>query len=57
MWSQARVSATEAAVILAVEPLAASFTSIIAGEERVTVAFAFGGILILAGMVISQLQR
>ncbi len=57
MWSQARVTATEAAVILAVEPLAASFTSIVAGEERVTIAFVCGGILILAGMVVSQLQR
>jgi drug/metabolite transporter (DMT)-like permease len=57
MWGQARVSATEAAVILAVEPLAASFTSIIAGEERVTTAFVFAGGLILAGMVVSQLRR
>jgi drug/metabolite transporter (DMT)-like permease len=54
MWAQARVSATEAAVILAVEPLAASVTSILAGEEHVTVPFLAGGILILAGMVISQ---
>jgi len=54
MWSQARVTATEAAVILAVEPLAASITSILFGEERITVPFLIGGVLILAGMVISQ---
>ncbi|MGZ4778490.1 MAG: DMT family transporter [Thermoanaerobaculia bacterium] len=57
MWGQARVTATEAAVILAVEPLAASFTSILAGEEHVTAAFVLGGTMILAGMVVSQLRR
>ena len=56
MWAQARVSATEAAVILAVEPLAASVTSVLAGDEKVTVAFVIGGILILAGMIISQMR-
>jgi drug/metabolite transporter (DMT)-like permease len=56
MWGQARVTATEAAVILAVEPLAASVTSILSGEEHVTVPFVAGGALILGGMIVSQLR-
>lgn len=55
MWSQAHVSATEAAVILAFEPVAASITSIAAGEERITSAFLIGGGLILVAMIVSQL--
>jgi drug/metabolite transporter (DMT)-like permease len=55
MWSQAHVTATEAAVILAFEPVAASITSIAAGEERITGAFLLGGGLILAAMIVSQL--
>jgi len=55
MWSQAHVTATEAAVILAFEPVAASITSIAAGEEHITRAFLLGGGLILAAMIVSQL--
>jgi drug/metabolite transporter (DMT)-like permease len=55
MWSQARVSATEAAVLLSFEPVAASITSIAAGTERITGAFLTGGGLILAAMIVSQL--
>ena len=55
MWGQARVTATEAAVILAVEPLAASVTSILSGEEHITASFLLGGALILGGMIVSQL--
>ncbi|MCU1347463.1 MAG: hypothetical protein JWO56_493, partial [Acidobacteria bacterium] len=54
-WSQAHVTATEAAVILAFEPVAASITSIAAGAERITGAFLAGGALILAAMIVSQL--
>lgn len=55
MWSQAHVTATEAAVILAFEPVAASITSIASGEESITRAFLLGGGLILAAMIVSQL--
>jgi len=55
MWGQARVSATEAAVILAFEPVAASVTSILWYGEPLTRSFAIGGTLILAAMLVSQL--
>ncbi len=54
MWAQAHVSATEAAVILAFEPVAASLTSIVWDREPVTTPFIIGAILILAAMIVSQ---
>lgn len=54
MWGQARVSATEAAVILSFEPVAASVTSILWYGEPFTRSFAIGGALILAAMLTSQ---
>ena len=57
MWGQARVSATEAAVILAVEPVAASVTSILWYGEPFTRSFAVGGALILAAMFVSQTRH
>lgn len=54
MWAQAHVSATEAAVILAFEPVAASLTSIIWYREPITMAFVIGAILILVAMIVSQ---
>jgi drug/metabolite transporter (DMT)-like permease len=56
MWGQARVSATEAAVILAFEPVAASLTSIAFYGEPLTIAVLGGGALILAAMIVSQLR-
>jgi drug/metabolite transporter (DMT)-like permease len=55
MWGQARVSATEGAIILAFEPVAAALTSIVFYGEPVTFGVVVGGMLILAGMVLSQL--
>ena len=55
MWGQARVTATEAAVILAFEPVAASITSIVWDHEPLTLTFAAGAMLILAAMILSQL--
>jgi len=57
MWGQARVTATEAAVILAFEPVAASITSIVFGHEPVTLMFVSGAVLILAAIVMSQLPE
>lgn len=56
MWSQARVTATEAAVILSFEPLAASVASIVFEHEPVTLPFVSGALLILAAMIVSQVQ-
>jgi drug/metabolite transporter (DMT)-like permease len=55
MWGQARVSATEAAVILSFEPVAAAMTSIAFQGEPLTATFLIGALLILAAMVTSQL--
>jgi drug/metabolite transporter (DMT)-like permease len=55
MWGQARVTATEAAVILSFEPVAASLVSIFWEGEPMTAAFLSGALLILGAMVISQL--
>lgn len=54
MWGQARVTATEAAVILAFEPVAASITSIAFFGEPLTQGVVIGGMLILGAMVVSQ---
>jgi drug/metabolite transporter (DMT)-like permease len=55
MWGQSHVTATEAAVILAFEPMAASITSIVFQHEPITTGFIAGATLILAAMVLSQL--
>jgi drug/metabolite transporter (DMT)-like permease len=55
MWGQAHVSATEAAVILSFEPVAAAITSIAFYGEPGTGAFLLGAALILAAMLLSQL--
>jgi drug/metabolite transporter (DMT)-like permease len=55
MWAQAHVTATEAAVILSFEPVAAAITSIAFYGEPITGAFLLGGALILAAMLLSQL--
>jgi drug/metabolite transporter (DMT)-like permease len=57
MWGQARVTATEAAVILAFEPVAASLTSTLFYGEPLTFGIVAGGALILAAMIVSQLRR
>jgi drug/metabolite transporter (DMT)-like permease len=57
MWGQARVTATEAAVILAFEPVAASITNVLVDHEPITTTFVIGALLILAAMVLSQLPE
>lgn len=56
MWGQKRVSATEAAIVLSFEPVAAAFTSVLFRMDEPTVGFIAGGALVVAGIVISQLQ-
>ena len=55
MWAQAHVTATQAAVILSFEPVAAAITSIAFYGEPITAAFLVGAALILAAMLLSQL--
>lgn len=56
MWAQAQVSATEAAVILSFEPVAAAITSIAWEGDPLTRSFVLGGLLILAAMLLSQMR-
>ena len=56
MWGQARVTATEAAIVLAFEPVAAAIASVALGIDRLGTELLVGGGLIVAGMVVSQLQ-
>lgn len=56
MWAQARISATEAAIILAFEPVAAAITSVAVGADALTAGLVGGGALVVAGIVISQLR-
>ena len=56
MWGQARVTATEASVILAFEPMAASITSVVFEHEAVTMGFVAGAAMILGAMVLSRLR-
>lgn len=55
MWAQARLTATEAAILLAFEPLAAAVTSVVFYREALTTNLIAGASLILAAMVLSQL--
>lgn len=54
MWGQAHVTATQAAVILSFEPVAAAITSIAFYGEPITAAFVVGALLILTAMLLSQ---
>lgn len=54
LFAQTRLSATEAAVILSLEPLFAAVASIGMGVERWSGALTAGGVLIVAGMLAAQ---
>ena len=55
MWGQAQVTATEAAVMLAFEPLAAAVTSVAFYGEPLTASLVAGAALIVAAMIVTQL--
>lgn len=55
MWAQARISATEAAIILAFEPVAAAITSVAVGADRLTTGLMIGGALVITGMLMTQI--
>jgi drug/metabolite transporter (DMT)-like permease len=56
MWAQAHVTATEAAVILSFEPVAAAITAIAFEGEPLTPSFVTGALMILAAMLLSQMR-
>lgn len=54
-WAQARVEATRAAVIMAMEPVWAAAFAVALGGEKVTVRMVIGGLAILGAMYLVEL--
>ena len=54
-WAQARMEATRAAVIMAMEPVWAAGFAVAVGTEMVTVRMVVGGLAILAAMYLAEL--
>ena len=54
-WAQARVEATRAAVIMAMEPVWAAAFAVALGGEKVTVRMVIGGLAILSAMYLVEL--
>jgi drug/metabolite transporter (DMT)-like permease len=55
-WAQQFTTATRTALIFALEPVVALATAVLIGGERLTVAAAVGGALILAGIVTVEIK-
>jgi len=54
-WAQARISATRAAIVFALEPVwAAIFAAIVLGE-RLGIGGYLGGVFVIAGIIVSEL--
>jgi len=56
MWAQKHVSAVEAAIVYALEPVFASILAIFWINEWLTVQGWFGAILVVSGVVLSQIK-
>jgi drug/metabolite transporter (DMT)-like permease len=54
-WAQAHLPATRAALIMSTEPVFAAMFAVLLGGESATVRMVFGGILVLAAMVLAEL--
>ena len=54
-WAQARVEASRAAVIMAMEPVWAAVFAVALGGESITVRMVIGGLAILAAMYLVEL--
>ena len=54
-WAQARVEATRAAVVMAMEPVWAAAFAVTLGEDRLTLRVVAGGLAILAAMYLVEL--
>jgi drug/metabolite transporter (DMT)-like permease len=53
-WAQAHLPATRAAIIMSTEPVFAAMFAVLLGGESATVRMVFGGILVLAAMVLAE---
>jgi drug/metabolite transporter (DMT)-like permease len=56
MWAQARITATEAAIVLSFEPVSTAILSVLLGVEILGSGLFIGGGLILLAMIVSQLK-
>lgn len=54
-WAQARIDATRAAVIMAMEPVWAALFAVTLGGEQLSVRMVLGGLAILTGMYLVEL--
>ena len=54
-WAQAHLPPTRAAIIMAMEPVFAALFAVLLGGESATVRMIFGGLLVLAAMLIVEL--
>ena len=54
-WAQAHLPPTRAAIIMSMEPVFAAFFAVLLGGESATVRMVFGGVLVLAAMLIVEL--
>jgi drug/metabolite transporter (DMT)-like permease len=54
-WAQAHLPPTRAAIIMSTEPVFAAVFAVLFGGESATVRMIFGGVLVLAAMLIAEL--
>ncbi len=54
-WAQAHLTATRAAIIMSMEPVFAALFAVLFGGEGATVRMIFGGLLVLAAMILAEL--
>jgi drug/metabolite transporter (DMT)-like permease len=54
-WAQAHLPPTRAAIIMAMEPVFAALFAVVLGGESASVRMIFGGLLVLAAMLIAEL--
>ena len=54
-WAQAHLPPTRAAIIMSMEPVFAALFAVLFGGESATVRMIFGGVLVLAAMVLAEL--
>lgn len=54
-WAQARVTATQAAVVLTMEPVFAGLSAVLIGGESLTVSTVVGGILVVTAMYMIEI--
>jgi drug/metabolite transporter (DMT)-like permease len=54
-WAQAHLPATRVAIIMSTEPVFAAVFAVLFGGESATLRMVFGGLLVLAAMVLAEL--